>query len=441
METFEKKDLTSSTSLEDLLAGPEKVQMNLNAEVSDEELAAIYLGNELDPELQEMVSSLDSVGHARVNKIMVPDLLNRLTAFSGVLYGFVREDSGYHAILGWEGAEPAPELEAVIIGTVGGADPGPGRISGRWEDGELHFRWNRSGILTELKKEIYTLKQDIFSRNSGLMESDWMDKKCVVISGCGSVGSCMALQLARSGVGHFVLIDSECMEIHNVCRHQCSLKDIGRYKVDAVAERIRQINPQAQVRKFYQRIQEVPLKNYKDWMSAERALFIGACDNRVGNAYACDAAYSIGAPFLALGFMPRAWGGEIFYGLPERHDICYRCAFRNQINSAIAEERHSHTYMDEEDAGIVHFEPGLDVDLEYGVSLTDKVALDLLNRHNPDYHFRLLDKLTQFTVFSGTGDRTGVDQFWNRAFKKPVDYCMIALSDKVRRKDCAYCCI
>ena len=247
----------------------------------------------------------------------------------------------------------------------------------------------------------------------------------------------MALQLARSGVGRFVLIDTDCMEIHNVCRHQCSLTDIGRYKVDAVAERIRQINPQAQVRKFYRRIQEVPRSGYQDWVTPEDTLFIGTCDNRVGNAYACDAAYSTGAPFLALGFMARAWGGELFIGLPERHDVCYRCSFRTQIDSAIAEERRNHTYMGEEDVGNVHFEPGLDVDLEYGVSLADKVALDILNRNNPDYHPRLLDRLSQFTVFSGTSDCP--DPFWKQAFNKPLDYQRIALSPKTRRKDCEYC--
>lgn len=439
MEMPENQRQHTPAPQEDELAAPETIQLDLSAEISDEELAAMEMDDKLDGELLELIHSMDAARPPRADRIMVPEALDKLPGFSGKLYGFVRKDSGYHVILGWEGAEPAPELGVAVIGAIGRSEPSPGRIAGHWKDGELRFSWNRDGVLTELKKASYTLKQDVFSRNSGLMESDWMDRKCAVISGCGSVGSCMALQLARSGVGRFVLIDTDCMEIHNVCRHQCNLTDIGRYKVDAVTERIRQINPQAQVRKFYQRIQDVPLKNYQDWITPESALFIGTCDNRVGNAYACDAAYSTGAAFLALGFMTRAWGGEIFYCLPERHDVCYRCAFRSQIDSAIAEERRSHTYMEEADAGIVHFEPGLDVDLEYGISLADKVALDLLNRHNPDYHFRLLNRLTQFTMFSGTGDRSGADPFWSKAFKKPVDYCAIALSGKVRRKDCDYC--
>ena len=311
------------------------------------------------------------------------------------------------------------------------------RVIGWRENGELRFVLASGGQIISLKKEIYTLRQNLFSRNSGLMESDWMDHKCVLIAGCGSVGSCMALQLARSGVGRMILVDTDCVEIHNVCRHQCGLTDIGRYKADAVEERVRRINPDIQVRKFYQRVQDVPASQYADWMSPDDALVIGACDNRVGNAFACDAAYRFGAPFLALGFMARAWAGEIYICLPERHDICYRCAFRRQIENAIAEDRRNHAYLDAKDVGKVHFEPGLDVDLEYGVSLADKAALDILNRRNERYHFRLLDRLSQFTVFSGTEDRP--ESFWSGALPRPLDYRAIKIGNNSRRPDCEYC--
>ena len=249
----------------------------------------------------------------------------------------------------------------------------------------------------------------------------------------------MALHLARNGAGRFVLIDTDCMEIHNDCRHQCSLPDVGRYKVDAVAERILQINPDAQIRKFCRRIQDVPRDLYADWIDPKKALFIGACDNRVGNAYACDAAYSFGAPFLALGFMPRAWGAELFMALPDRGDICYRCAFRTQIRESVAEERRNHVYMDLEDAAEVHFEPGLDTDISYGVAIACKVALDLLNRCIPEYHFKLAHRLTQLTYFSGTDDRTGADPFWTQALPRPLDYKCFDIDENCRRDDCEYC--
>jgi molybdopterin/thiamine biosynthesis adenylyltransferase len=281
----------------------------------------------------------------------------------------------------------------------------------------------------------FTLKQDVFSRNSGLLETDWMDNKCVVISGVGSVGSLEALQLARSGVGRFVLVDTDCMEIHNVCRHQCSIRDVGRYKVDAIADRILQINPDAQIRTWRRRIQDVPLKEFSDWTIPGQALFIGGCDNRVGNAYACDAAKELGVPFAASGFRDRAWAGELFVYLPQRGDICYRCAFTTQINESIAEERRNHFYLDDGRRNEVRIVPGLDVDIEYGVSLLDKVALDILNLGNPNYTFRLLPQIGQFNYFSGTIDRSE-GEFWARILPQPLSLRSISLRPELRRCPC-----
>lgn len=72
-----------------------------------------------------------------------------------------------------------------------------------------------------------------------------MNTKAALIVGCGSVGSLIALELARAGVCKFILVDSDTLEIHNICRHQLGFRDLGRYKVDAVADAIKNINPSA----------------------------------------------------------------------------------------------------------------------------------------------------------------------------------------------------
>ena len=395
----------------------------------------------LDENVLDFLEKHDVAKPMSADKVMIPEQLAAQTGYCGPLYGYIRMDSGYHVVLGWQDNVPALVMKADCVGYIGEcADKMPSPcLVGQWENGALEMRlvWEEGGEEVPLKTDIYTMKQDVFSRNSGLIETSWMDEQCAVICGCGSVGSCVALQLARSGVGRFVLVDTDCMEIHNVCRHQCNLTDVGRYKVDAVAERILQINPQAQVKRFYQRIQEVPREKYQEWITPENAIFIGTCDNRVGDAVACDLAYSFGAPFAALGFMTRAWAGEIYTCLPERHEICYRCAFKTQIDNSIAEERRNHFYIGEEELEKAHFEPGLDVDLEFGISLFDKVVLDILNRNNPQYTPRVYHKMTQFTVFTGTDDRTFADPFWRKAFPTPVALRSLRHSDSCRR--CEYC--
>lgn len=69
---------------------------------------------------------------------------------------------------------------------------------------------------------------------------------CVV--GIGGVGSWCAEALARTGVGHITLIDLDMVAESNTNRQIHALDDIyGMAKVDAMAERIRRINPACSV--------------------------------------------------------------------------------------------------------------------------------------------------------------------------------------------------
>lgn len=69
---------------------------------------------------------------------------------------------------------------------------------------------------------------------------------CVV--GIGGVGSWAAEALARSGVGEITLIDMDDICVTNTNRQIHALQgNVGKLKVEAVAARIRLINPQCQV--------------------------------------------------------------------------------------------------------------------------------------------------------------------------------------------------
>ena len=70
----------------------------------------------------------------------------------------------------------------------------------------------------------------------------------VAIFGIGGVGSFTAEALARSGVGHLVLIDKDNIDETNINRQIHALDStVGRSKVEVMRERILEINPAAQV--------------------------------------------------------------------------------------------------------------------------------------------------------------------------------------------------
>ena len=77
----------------------------------------------------------------------------------------------------------------------------------------------------------------------------------VAVFGIGGVGSFTVEALARSGIGHLILIDKDNVDITNINRQLHALTStVGKSKVEVLRERIFEINPAAKVdtiQKFY----------------------------------------------------------------------------------------------------------------------------------------------------------------------------------------------
>ena len=73
----------------------------------------------------------------------------------------------------------------------------------------------------------------------------------VCLFGVGGVGSYTAEALARAGVGAIDIVDNDTVSVTNINRQLCALTStVGRPKVDVVAERLLDINPELKIRKF-----------------------------------------------------------------------------------------------------------------------------------------------------------------------------------------------
>lgn len=70
----------------------------------------------------------------------------------------------------------------------------------------------------------------------------------VLVVGLGGVGAYATEQLARAGVGKLTIVDSDIVNVTNKNRQLLALEStIGRPKVEVMAERIRDINPDVEV--------------------------------------------------------------------------------------------------------------------------------------------------------------------------------------------------
>ena len=270
-----------------------------------------------------------------------------------------------------------------------------------YREGE-RLRFVQLETCREVQQEQYSLKQDLFSRNTGILESDIMLKKGAVFIGCGSVGSLFALELAKAGVGRFLLIDNDTLGYHNLCRHQCGIYDVGRYKTDAMRDRILQVNPYARVVTQNKIVQDVPVDELLAFCDRD-TIVIGGADNREGDLYASDFALRVGMPFMSIGCWERAFAGEIFYclpaGMPTYADFVeVTGAMSGRVN------QNRRFYTTEEDLAKATFEPGISADIDFVTVIAVKLALDLLNRDEAGYTQRLLPHLTQYTLVCNTND-------------------------------------
>ena len=90
-----------------------------------------------------------------------------------------------------------------------------------------------------------------FSRTELLIGNKAIEKlklSKVAIFGIGGVGSFVVEGLARAGIGNFILIDNDEVDITNLNRQLIALKEtIGKPKVEVAKSRILSINPEAKV--------------------------------------------------------------------------------------------------------------------------------------------------------------------------------------------------
>ncbi len=94
-------------------------------------------------------------------------------------------------------------------------------------------------------------RDEIFARErlvAGDAMMDALARTRVIVFGVGGVGSWCCEALCRSGVGHITLVDSDLVAVSNINRQLMAMTStVSRPKVEALAGRLRDINPGADI--------------------------------------------------------------------------------------------------------------------------------------------------------------------------------------------------
>ena len=243
----------------------------------------------------------------------------------------------------------------------------------------------KAGASAPVAAQIIPAKDDLYSRNKGLIELDILENKRVMVVGLGSFGSQICIELAKAGVGHFALMDFDRVELHNLARHTATVNDLGRLKTEVIHDAIVGKNPYATVDKF-----PIDINDYPDLLieQCEKAdLVICATDNNRSRFNLSDAMVKTKTPGIFGRAITRAEGGDVFRYLPG--GPCYCCLLGNGWYNASMEEISDEAsarrdgriaaYMSAEDAAAV-VQVGLSADIEPMCNMMVKLALVELSR-------------------------------------------------------------
>jgi tRNA A37 threonylcarbamoyladenosine dehydratase len=121
----------------------------------------------------------------------------------------------------------------------------------------------------------------------------------VAVAGIGGVGSWAAEALARSGVGELTLIDLDHVAESNINRQVHALAStVGQAKVQAMAERIAQINPACQVHGIEEFVAPA---NWPQLLPPGVTALVDACDQVKAKVAMAAWARDTKTPFISVG--------------------------------------------------------------------------------------------------------------------------------------------
>jgi len=149
--------------------------------------------------------------------------------------------------------------------------------------------------MTLTNRELIRYNRQINIREFGRKGQENLKKAHVVIAGVGGLGSSVSIYLAAAGIGHISLIDYDTVELSNLNRQILHWeRDIGKSKVESAAEKLKQINPDIEIRGIEEEIKE---ENVLKLLKGADAI-VDCMDNFRTRFILNDAALKLDIPFF-----------------------------------------------------------------------------------------------------------------------------------------------
>jgi molybdopterin/thiamine biosynthesis adenylyltransferase len=144
----------------------------------------------------------------------------------------------------------------------------------------------------------------------------------VLVVGAGGLGSPAALYLAAAGIGTLGLVDADHVELSNLQRQILHFtQDIGTTKVDSAKAKLRQLNPEVEVKTYPVRLESANA----EFIVADYDFIVDGSDNFSTKFLLNDVAVKKRIAFSHAAVMRLQ--GQVMTVIPGK-SACYRCLFK-----------------------------------------------------------------------------------------------------------------
>jgi len=259
-------------------------------------------------------------------------------------------------------------------------------------------------------------------------EMEHLAGRKVLIFGCGTGGSKIALELARAGVSTITLCDPDRLEFANVSRHEGDLPDVGKYKTHLVAERIYKVNPSIKVVCYSEDIFERDYEFIKNLFGSHH-MAAAATDKTSVQLMINEMGQQAKIPCVFGGCYESAIGGEVFFTLPDGNTPCL-CCLRGGLEQTKSSYRFD--YSTAEGPEDYQGQPGLHAMVDFVTCAEILICLAILLRDIDSSELgQLIDPKRNYLLIGGPL----AAGFY--LFQKPFDVFFQTLSGP--RQNCCAC--
>src|SRR5579872_1220646 len=171
------------------------------------------------------------------------------------------------------------------------------------------------------KEEVLRYSRHLIMPEVGMEGQLKLKQAKVLCIGTGCLGAPLGLYLAAAGVGRIGLVDFDSVDFTNLQRQVLfGTTDVGRPKIEAAADHLRNLNPEIQIDSYETRLtSENALDLFRDY-----DLIVDGTDNFPTRYLVNDACVLLGKPNV-YGSIFRFEGQITIFGAPG--GPCYRCLY------------------------------------------------------------------------------------------------------------------